>query len=242
MRYTGIAFDISYEATLEFFESRGRGASPEAPQTATMYQDKTLAERRDAWERERVVPLLKLEGHERVLDIGCGFGRWAEILTGKVAEYLGVDFSGELLKLAQSRNLERCRFQRLPAQDVAAATLEIGGPFDLFICSGILIYLNDADVARVARNVAEMAGPSARVYVREPMALAERLTLDRYPSQELQQDYSAIYRTCEQCRELFGAPLREVGFKLVREEPLYPPGLCNRTETAQHIQLWSRQS
>jgi SAM-dependent methyltransferase len=240
MRYTGSAHEISYQATLEFFESRGRNASPEAPQTATMYQDQALAQQRDICERDTVVPLLGLLGSERVLDIGCGYGRWAEVLAGRVREYLGVDFSAELLKLADAKHLRHARFQRLAAQDISPISVGLPPPFDLFICSGILIYLNDADVTRLGAAIAAMAAPSARVYVREPMALTERLTLDRFPSVELKREYSAVYRTRAQCHELLGTPLREVGFKLVEDRSLYPSEICNRKETEQQIQLWMR--
>jgi len=98
-------------------------------------------------------------------------------------------------------------------------------------------------VAKLARAVAALAAPAARVYLREPMAVTgSRLTLDRFPSEELQRDYSAIYRTPEQCHALFGAPLRAAGFVCEVEQPLYPPELCNRRETAQQIQFWERRA
>jgi SAM-dependent methyltransferase len=241
MRYTGTPHEISYAATLDFFESRGRSATADAPQTATMYQDRSLAERRDAHERATVLPLLAPVVTDRVLDIGCGYGRWAGELAGRVAEYVGVDFSAELLRLARAKNHPNAHFQRLAAQEVGPETIERGGAFNLFLCSGILIYLNDADVRRMAGGIARLAAPGARVYLREPMAITgSRLTLDRFPSAELQSEYSAIYRTPEQCHELFGGPLRAAGFRCVHEQPLYPAELCNRKETEQQIQLWTR--
>src|SRR5690606_38111835 len=35
-----------------------------------------------------------------VLDLGCGNGRWAEALRPRLAHYVGVDFSNELLEEA----------------------------------------------------------------------------------------------------------------------------------------------
>jgi cyclopropane fatty-acyl-phospholipid synthase-like methyltransferase len=242
MRYTNSKHAINYADTLEFFEARGRQARPDAPQTATMYQDRELAERRDACEKETVLPLLSLRGGEKVLDLGCGYGRWAQVLAGTVGSYLGIDFSAELLRLAEKAAPTGCVFQRSAAQDVTPSSLVVKPPFDLFICAGILIYLNDADVARLSRAIASMAAPRATVYLREPMGVAGRLTLDRFPSAELKQDYSAIYRTPAECHELFGEPLRAAGFKLSVERPLYPPELCNRKETEQQIQIWSRAS
>ncbi len=240
MRYHGSQHDISYTATLEFFEARGAAARPDSPQTSTMYQDQALASRRDACERTTVLPLLAVRQEDRVLDIGCGYGRWAEALSGKISSYLGVDFSAALLKLAEIKAGPTVRFQRLAAQDISPCTLIVPPPFDLFICAGILIYLNDDDVVRLARALGAMAAPGARVYLREPMALQERLTLDRFPSAELKTDYSAVYRTVLQCLELFGAPLEKAGFTRVVERPLYPPELCNRKETEQRILFWTK--
>ena len=240
LRLNGTKHDISYDATLEFFEGRGRAAQPDAPQVATMYQDKNLATKRDACEKDTVLPLLALRGDERVLDIGCGCGRWAEALSGRVTSYLGIDFSGELLKLAEKHSCPCIRFQRLSAQNVSAATLAVPPPFDLFICAGILIYLNDSDVSRIGHSIAQVASPRARVYLREPMAKEERLTLDRFHSAELETEYSAIYRTLAQCNEIFGEPLCQAGFRCTLEQTLYPPDLCNRKETEQYIQLWTK--
>ncbi|HNX05040.1 MAG TPA: methyltransferase domain-containing protein, partial [Opitutales bacterium] len=221
----------------------GKSASADAPQTATMYQDRVLAERRDACERDSVIPLLELSGHDRVLDVGCGYGRWAEALQGKIGAYLGIDFSAELLKLAEARKFAGATFQCMGAQDITPENVAVPPPFDLFICSGILIYLNDSDVTKLATAIAAMSIPGARVYLREPMAITgSRLTLDRFPSQELKRDYSAVYRTPEECHALFGDPLRSVGFTCSVERFLYPPELCNRKETEQQIQLWVRKA
>lgn len=243
MRYTGITREISYEATLEFFEGRGRASSVDTPQTATMYQDQALAERRDRCEQETVVPLLALHPDDRVLDIGCGYGRWAQILSGRIKTYLGIDFSAELLRLAEARELPFARFRRMGAQEVHVDDVTPRGSFDLFICSGILIYLNDADVVKLGEAIADLSADGARLYLREPMAIAgDRLTLDRFPSAELKTDYSAIYRTPEQCHVLFGEPLRRAGFTCTVDRSLYPPELCNRKETEQQIQLWTKRA
>ena len=205
-----------------------------------MYQDKDLAERRDVIERTTVLPLLRLTGVERVLDIGCGYGRWAQVLSPYIKQYLGVDFSAELLAHARQLGVTRCHFQQLAAQDISPESLEVPPPFECFLCSGILIYLNDNDVAHLASSLAKMAARSARVYLREPMAEQTRLTLDQHFSDELRREYSAIYRTSTETDELFGRSLAEAGFTQKVKARLYPPELCNRKETMQHIQIWER--
>ncbi|MCC6589755.1 MAG: methyltransferase domain-containing protein [Bryobacterales bacterium] len=242
MRYYGDARDIDYTETLRFFEDRGRTALPNAPETSTMYQQGDLARQRDQHERATVEPLLGLHGDERVLDIGCGYGRWARALSGRVHSYLGLDFSQGLLRLAQSVNVPNSRFQCLPAQQIEESALLQPPPFDLFLCSGILIYLNDADVSHLAQSIAALASQTGVCYLREPMAVSERLTLDRFPSAELNNDYSAIYRTAAECHTLFGRHLENAGFTLTDQQSLYPPELCNRRETEQWIYIWRRSS
>ena len=242
MRVTGKKHEIDYLETRKFFDSRARCGSPDSPQTTTMYQDKSLSEQRDRHERETVVPLLDLKGAERILDVGCGYGRWASILRDFSPTYLGIDFSQELLSLAESQNMGVATFQHMAAQNISATDLIVPPPFDILICSGILIYLNDSDVTRLAQVLSELAAPCSTLYLREPMAITgERLTLDRFPSEELKTNYSAIYRTPTQCRELFGTPLQDSGFECVVDRSLYPPELCNRKETEQQIQIWKRR-
>lgn len=243
MRYFGKKHEIDYSQTLEFFDSRASCSSPDSPQTATMYQDKSLSEKRDRHEQDTVVPLLGLQGQEKVLDVGCGYGRWASILKNFAPTYIGIDFSQKLLNLALSQKLDFATFQHIAAQDIDPANLLISPPFDIIICSGILIYLNDRDVGRLSKMLVELASPCSTLYLREPMAITgERLTLDRFPSEELKTNYSAIYRTPEQVRELFDEPFVEAGFECLVNISLYPPELCNRKETEQHIQIWKRGS
>lgn len=241
MRLIGKDHEIDYKETLEFFESRAKFSSQDSPQTTTMYQDKTLSERRDRHEQNTVVPLLRLQGQERILDVGCGYGRWASILKGFAPKYVGIDFSQKLLELASAQNLKFAIFQQMAAQDLAANILPVPPPFDLIICSGILIYLNDNDVVRLSKTLVELSDTRATLYLREPMAITgKRLTLDRFPSEELKTNYSAIYRTPEQVKKLFGEAFIAAGFECIVNQTLYPAELCNRKETEQQIQIWKR--
>ena len=89
-------------------------------------------------------------------------------------------------------------------------------------------------------SIVRLAAPNAQVYLREPMAVGDRLTLDRFESRELQQEYSAIYRSEEQVNSLFGSVLAQSGFRLSSRSALYPAELCNRKETEQRYQVWER--
>lgn len=72
----------------------------------TNYQDKhpELALERDKYEKDRIMPFLNLQPESRILDIGCGVGRWGnhmlKILSNQ-GMYVGADYSGNILNLAK---------------------------------------------------------------------------------------------------------------------------------------------
>lgn len=235
---------IDYESTLRFFEQRAARYSEVGPLSVTMYQDqdRDLAVERDRRERDRILPLLAPAGPVAVLDVGCGVGRWALHLEPHVRAYLGIDFSAGLLDIARARASEwpepgRFRFQRLSAVELEGADLAVPGPFERILVAGVMVYLNDEDCAAMLRGISSVAASKCLLYVREPVARESRLTLERFYSEELRDQYSAIYRTQDQYLELFQRHLFPAGFELSLMEDLFPPDLHNRPETAQRVYL-----
>lgn len=228
---------LDYDATSTFFRGRGEHAA-DHPLTATMYQDEDLAARRDREEKARVLPLLSFCPDDRVLDLGCGTGRWAVAVADQVDAYLGIDFSDGLLDVARLQ-APRATFQSMNVARIEGAALDMPPPFSAIICSGILIYINDDDVRSMFRAISGMAAATCRIYLREPMARERRLTLDKHWSEELKDRYSAIYRTrdeyLELCRELRG-------FRLTHEGDPFPAQLQNRAETSQRYMLLEKIS
>ncbi len=236
-RISGKHHSISYDRTEEFFESRANGAS-ENHLTATMYQDSTLAARRDELEKQTVLPLLRLRPDDRVLDLGCGVGRWARVIAPSVAQYLGIDFSEKLLSAARAYTPEAV-FQCMRVNSLNVSALEIAPPFTLVLCSGIFAYINDADLLRLFGSLSRIAALNSRIYIREPVAKTERLTLDEYWSDDLKCPYSAIYRTRIEYLRAFDSLL---GFDVQLETKPFPAELQNRAETEQHCFLLKRRS
>jgi len=56
-----------------------------------------------AWEEMRFLFDDYVKGKERILDLGCGNGRFYEMLEGKDIEYIGVDVSKELIDIAKNK-------------------------------------------------------------------------------------------------------------------------------------------
>src|SRR3954451_9101653 len=238
-RISGTPAPLDYKKVRAFFERRSARIQELGLLKVTMYQDERLARERDIHEKQLVLPSLGVSGQTRVLDIGCGVGRWADELAPRVAAYLGTDFCAAYVSAAQEKldaaGLPRAthRVQHLAAQDVIAEALAIAPPFDLVIVAGLLTFLNDDDVRKVLAGIPALMNRRGVIYVREPVGLESRLTLQEDFSEELADYYHAVYRSVPEYEALFRDALGD--YQAVRAEPLFPVGLCNRKETAQHI-------
>ena len=52
------------------------------------------------------------------------------------------------------------------------------------------------------RQALQLCAPGGRIYLREPVAVEQRLTLDRFFSKELEHEYSAVYRTVAELKDM----------------------------------------
>lgn len=250
-RNTRVVDDVApldYDATRAFFDGRAARADELDSYTITMYQDGRahLARQRDQAEVDVVMPLLRTDVRStRVLDVGCGVGRWGRHLAPLVHRYTGLDFSEGLVALA-NEELSRvypdgaARALAMAATDLASAGFE-DSSFDLVILSGIMAYLNDDDCADLLDVVGTLSAADAQIYIREPMAREQRLTLREHWSDELRADYSAVYRSLARYVELVADRLEARGFSVEHSFELSPE-LSNRAETGQFVMLLDRRS
>ncbi len=245
-RLVGEVRALDYEATRAFFEGRAALVSQQPALTAVLYQDDNpdLARQRDEIERDMVLGWLPPDRSFRVLDVGCGIGRWGQHLAPRADAYQGIDFSEGLVALARQSLAGSYRkgcfaVDVVPATELAADRLTLTPPFDLVVEAGLLVYLNDDDVEAVLRAIPPLVDGRAVIYLREPVATGERLTLDRHWSDELKQEYSASYRPVAFYEDLIERILVSEGFALRRSIGL-DPSLANRRETSQHFFMLER--
>jgi SAM-dependent methyltransferase len=103
--------------------------------------------------RQLAVDTVRSYGSPRVLDVGCGSGRIAElVLEAGAARYLGVDFAQEMLGLASTR-LERFR-ERVDLIEGDFMQTALEGPFDVILALGLFDYLPDPE--RFSRRMFEL--------------------------------------------------------------------------------------
>jgi ubiquinone/menaquinone biosynthesis C-methylase UbiE len=130
------------------------------------------------WEQRLALdPWIQVEPGSRVLDVGCGVGRWSRMLAARGARVMGVDLSPTMIDQARSRAAEdgvadRCRFA---VADLSR--LDLGERFDLVMGVTVLQHILDAKAFRAA--LAAMAGhlaPGGRMILLEaaPTAAFDR--------------------------------------------------------------------
>lgn len=207
-------------------------------------QDHAILEEKNAFTRDRIIPKLKINQNTRILDLGCGVGRIAEMVLPKCSFYCGVDFSKNMVEKARQlcAGLVDSNSFILHCMSITEAVSSglkfLGGPFDVIILSGVLMYLNDEEVKQVIGSLPELLNKQSIVYWGDPVGLEKRLTLRDFPSKSFQADYSAIYRTAKEYMDFFD-PLFRAGFSIM-EQSYMPKFGETYTDTARYYMLIER--
>jgi SAM-dependent methyltransferase len=239
-RIKGERVMINHQAVATFFDQRGARFNTDQPYTSVLYQDKNpnLAIQRDIYEKQHILPHLHLTGAQHMLDIGCGIGRWADAVLDDVASYVGIDMSESLIAAAKARHPDpKAHFHVLSAVNIDAL-IGFYPPFDRVLISGLMLYLNDDEVVTFLQALKPLLAASCQIYIREPLAIEERLTLLNVWSEELEQHYSAIYRSADEMQDVLESGLSATKFTFHGWQALYQDkALSNRTETQQFFQF-----
>jgi len=152
----------------------------------------------DFCQRRALEPWLRTAAGTRVLDVGCGVGRWSRLLASRGARVTGVDLSPTMIAEARRRAAasglaSRCRFM---VQD--SASLEIPGSFDLILCVTVLQHILDGAALRSAlRRMASHLAPGGRLVLLEaaPARVANRCNSFVFTARH-RADYLSLFGEC----------------------------------------------
>ncbi len=216
--------DINTQNTVDFYNERAkRAAEMECPYTAVLLGDQNPehAAQWNIFEKENILPLLKIGNDNAVLDIGCGMGRWAESVIPLTGYYLGADFSSEMVNIAK----QRCAFESKDYDFIAASFQDVVSKpegtfkrrFDRVIIGGVCMYINDADLKMCMDKLNDLLDEHCIMYLTETAAIEKRLTLDSCPSEALKTTYDVIYRTPSEYNEYYKV-LIDNGFKIIKQD------------------------
>lgn len=139
--------------------------------------------------REVVALLRRLEvlgPDRRVLEIGCGIGRFVQALSGEVAQIVGIDISPGMIAVARERcgGLMNVRLLETSGHDLSQFESR---SFDLLLAVDVMPYLRRAGSSLVATHLEEAArvlGPGGD-FVIFNLSYRQDVEIDRQELREL---------------------------------------------------------
>lgn len=154
--------------------------------------DPELAQYRDRAERQVCFAQLseRLSAESRVLEVGCGSGRWTIELARRYRQVVALDISAGMIEQARERVLAAGLSNvELSVAPMDEAQLE--GEFDLIYLGSCLHYMDDAAILRGLERIAPRLAPGGVLLSRDTVSLIGK-TFHR--SERYGGDDPAIYR------------------------------------------------
>ncbi|WP_077619685.1 methyltransferase domain-containing protein [Bacillus sinesaloumensis] len=242
---------IDHNSIKEFYKKRALdkvSIDIDAPVVLCGDKDKDKIEAWTSFELKNRIPLLHLDSESNVLEVGCGTGRISKYITPKVNSYVGNDYVKEFIDIIKYRSdivkKDKTFFIHSSIQDLTyyIDKLPIRKKFNRFVISGgVLMYVNDDELEESLGKLIELFDDECILYISEPIALDKRLTLDKFYSENLESEYSAIYRTEEEYLEIFNVFLKK-GFELKVSEEFFYEDIKAQKETKQWFFILQRKT
>lgn len=241
--------DIDPESLKDFYKKRAMdkiSIDIDAPVVLCGDKDKSKIEAWTNFEMEHRFPLLCLDSDSVVLEVGCGTGRISKYITSVADTYVGIDYVKEFIDIIQTREdiqkKDTTYFIHGSIQDLTDERIKypVQKKFNRFIISGgVLMYINDDEVITALSKLVERLDEECVIYLSEPIAMKERLTLNKFYSDNLESEYSAIYRTEKEYNDIFKV-LYKNGFELKVSEEFFYEDIKNQNETKQWMFILQR--
>lgn len=247
-RYVNSRVTIDNNKMKDFFEQRADKDLPHR-YNYVIYQDShpELALQRDEYEKSRFLKYMNLKPDSKILDIGCGVGRWGDEIVRHLStgRYVGVDYSPNMLEVAR-KELEhtgKCDFFCGDFREIRGilSAHQVKTKFDVILLNGILMYINDDDISKCLGAVAELLAEGGVVYIKESVGKEERLTLKEFYSNELKSNYSAIYRSINEYNSLFNKIFIDKYYKTVSQGETWKREQQNRSDTTSYYWIINKR-
>ncbi len=193
--------DRYWEDRARRFAAEGAGLAAVCAYGMPVFYNRAI----DLEQRLALAPWLRVASGCRVLDLGCGVGRWSRLLAARGAMVTGVDISPTMICEARRRArsegvANQCRFE---VSDIS--TLDLEGEFDLVLGVTVLQHILDPEALRAALlRMSARVAPGGRLVLLEaaPASAVNRCdtTVFRARPRDV---YLDLFRDCD--LELTGA-------------------------------------
>ena len=215
-RVYGEKVSIDTGNTVSFYDQRAKTIKNRKQEYTTVLlgdQDPDFSVKWDAYEKQFILPKLKLNQDKVILDIGCGIGRWAEAVADQCKEYYGVDFSSKMIAVAKENiKNENCHFYAMSAVDAVSNPKITDRKYDIVLDVGVSMYINEEELVECYQGLKKLADRDTLFYFEESVGKKERITLNHIWSDNLNAYYGAIYRTREEYKRLIEECMNGVEF------------------------------
>ncbi|MBR2430724.1 class I SAM-dependent methyltransferase [bacterium] len=200
MRIKDEIVDINENLTSKFWENRAKKGLTLKTVLLNEELEDDILYKRNLKELNIVKSILPQE--PQILDIGCGFGRWAENLKDEITYYQGIDYAESLINIAQKRFKQNnnINFVKMSISKLDEKQL-LSSYYNMAIVTGVLMYINDKDIFEILDFINTYITDT--IYIQESISKNSRLTLDNIYSENLNDNYSAIYRTKDEYEKFF---------------------------------------
>ena len=201
-RLYGNKEDLEYDKVKSFFDNRYNKGLEDDLQIG-IYENKESAKKRNQEQGKLMLETIDFTD-KKVLEIGCGGGRFVEFIHDKCSAYLGIDYTESHIESANKNyHFDNCKFQVMSAVDILIDELLVKPPFDVVLISQVLLFINDDDLTELMYVINEITNEDKQIFITETTAHDSRLTLKDFYSDNLEDDYNAIYRTKKEFLNFF---------------------------------------
>ena len=249
-RVYGRPVEINQEDVKNLYINRSKKSETIHVDAPTVLSSDKNPEHINIWterEVEHCLPYLKLDKGESVLlELGFGTGRMTRYIAPQVKQYVGIDYVQEFSDIVGHRTdmdfQDSMQFLTMSFQEFLEQRKILNMPeFNrFFVSGGVFMYINDRELEYCMEQLADCLQEKALLYLSEPIAREERLTLKQFYSDAMAEEYSAIYRTDQEYQKLFEI-FYQRGFQLKVSEPLFDVDIKGRKETVQWVYVLERE-
>jgi ubiquinone/menaquinone biosynthesis C-methylase UbiE len=138
--------------------------------------------------------LIDITKIKNVLEVGCGGGRWSFYLSDKVNFVKGIDISSEMINLSK-KNAEEQNIKNVDFEEIDFLDLSEDVKYDLVYFSGVLQYIDDGSIKKIAEKLKTIINQDSIVLSRDTMQSAKRVVKNG--------NYPVTYRTMDEYIGLF---------------------------------------